>query len=126
MQYVNFFPGEFLPWEGKGYLKKFFKQAAKNNIGLGGPDLSPYKKGAMNNSYKFFHQYKHKLAVVGIAVQYSNYSYINPKTNKKYTIQDFVDFGKNYLGVDIIFWNVQEPFYSQKLKPYIESLKKEG
>ena len=67
VQYVNFWPCE---WNNDhNYMSRFFDIAQKNNIGLGGPDIIPYKSGQMKNSYPFFHKYKNKLNLVAMAVQ---------------------------------------------------------
>jgi len=61
VQYVNFWPCE---WENDhDYMGRIFQFAAANGIGLGGPDIVPYRKGQMKNSYPFFNKYKGKLAL---------------------------------------------------------------
>ena len=67
----------------------------------------------MNNSYPFFNQYKGKLALVAMAVQEPTLTYTNPKTNRKFTREEFVDFAGNYLGVNIIFWSASAPWLRQ-------------
>lgn len=104
VQYVNFFPCE---WDNDhNYMGRLFKYAKNNNIGLGGPDIVPYKKAHMKNSYPFFHKYKDKLALVAMAVQEPTMTYINPETKKPFTKDEFIDFAVNYLGSNIIFWNL--------------------
>jgi hypothetical protein len=51
LQYANFMPGEWLPAEDNGYLRAIYKAARELKVGVGGPDLVPYKKGQMNHSY---------------------------------------------------------------------------
>lgn len=36
------------------YMERFFNIANENKFGLGGPDVAPYRKGQMKNSYPFF------------------------------------------------------------------------
>jgi len=108
LQYVNFFPCE---WENDHkYMSRLFEFADKNNIGLGGPDIVPNKKGQMKNSYPFFNQYKGKLPLVAMAVQEPTLTYKNPKTQKPFTKEEFVEYAENYLGVNIIFWSVESPW----------------
>lgn len=115
LQYINFFPGE---WDNDHhYMERFFEYAIKNNIGLGGPDALPYRKGQMKNSYPFFHNNIGKIAAVGMAIQEPDYTYKNPKTGQKYKFVEFYSFAKEYLGASILFWNVQEPFFSNELMP---------
>ena len=44
MQYANFIPGEWLPWDDKGYLRSIYKYGEEIGVGLGGPDLMVRKK----------------------------------------------------------------------------------
>lgn len=105
VQYVNFFPCE---WNNDhGYMSELFHYASAHNIGLGGPDVVPYKKAQMHNSYPFFHKYRHKLPIIAMAVQSPDYSYVNPKTKKTYSKADFRKFAEDYLGANIIFWDVE-------------------
>lgn len=111
VQYVNFWPCE---WENDhNYMGRLFELAAANGIGLGGPDIVPYRKGQMKNSYPFFNQYKGKLDFVGMAVQEPTLTYKNDKTGKPFTKAEFTAFADDYLGVDAIFWSVESPW----LKP---------
>ncbi len=108
LQYVNFFPCE---WDNDHqYMSRLFDFAYKNNIGLGGPDIVPNKKGQMKNSYPFFNQYKGKLPLVAMAVQEPTLTYTNTKTKKPFTKEEFVEYAENYLGVKIIFWSVESPW----------------
>lgn len=116
VQYVNFFPGE---WNNDHrYMSRLFSSGMTHHIGLGGPDVVPYKMAQMKNSYPFFHKFKRKL-LASMAIQEPDYTYKNPKTGEPYTFIDFYNFSRNYLGADILFWNVQEPFYSTQLSPKI-------
>jgi hypothetical protein len=112
VQYVNFWPCE---WNNDHrYMSRLFSFASKNDIGLGGPDIVPWKKGQMKNSYPFFHQYKGKLALVAMAVQEPTLTYTNPKTRKPFTRGEFVDYAQDYLGADIIFWSTAAPWLQEK------------
>ena len=80
---------------------------------MGGPDIVPWRKAQMNNSYPFFNRYSGKLDLVAMAVQEPTLTYTNPKTEKKFTREEFVAFARDYLGVDIIFWSVSAPWLSE-------------
>jgi hypothetical protein len=112
MQYANFMPGD------RPYLERVFKAAIELKVGLGGPDLLPYKPYQMENSYSLMHQYA-GIMPMGIAVQDGNYGYLNRKTGKRVTVPDLVGFAKDYLKVDYIFWCTQEPYFSQEVVPFI-------
>ncbi len=108
VQYVNFWPCE---WDNDHqYMSRTFATAALEGIGLGGPDIVPWKKAQMKNAYPFFHQYKGKLPLVAMAVQEPTLRYINPKTGKPFTRDQFVSFAQDYLGVDVMFWAVDSPW----------------
>jgi hypothetical protein len=74
----------------------------------------------MKNGYPFFHKLKGKL-LVNMAIQEPDYTYKNPATGEPYRFNDFYYFARDYLGADIIFWNIQEPFYSEQLLPKLNS-----
>lgn len=118
VQYINFFPGE---WDNDHrYMSRLFSYAVTHGIGLGGPDVVPNKDSHMHNSYPFFHKLKDKL-FVSMAIQEPDYTYKNPESGEPYTFNDFYHFNKNYLGANIIFWNKQEPFYTNQLSSKLNS-----
>lgn len=118
IQYINFFPGE---WNNDHhYMSRFFAYAITHQIGLGGPDVVPYRIAQMKNSYPFFHQLRGKF-LVGMAIQEADYTYKNPGTGDYYKFLDFYNFTRDYLGTSILFWNIQEPFFSNQLTPELNS-----
>jgi hypothetical protein len=111
VQYANFWPCE---WENDhNYMGRMFEFASQHGIGLGGPDIVPYRKGQMKNSYPFFNRYKGKLSFVGMAVQEPTLTYTNENTGKPFTKDEFVEFATDYLGVDAVFWSVETPWLKQ-------------
>jgi hypothetical protein len=109
VQYVNFFPCE---WNNdRRYMERFFDAAVENGIGLGGPDIVPWRQGQMKNSYPFFNRHHDELPMVAMAVQGATLTYTNPRTGKKFTRREFIDFARDYLGVDIIFWTEDAPWF---------------
>ncbi len=108
VQYVNFWPCE---WDNdRKFMSRAFAFAQANKIGLGGPDIVPYRKAQMKNSYPFFNRYKGRLSLVAMAVQEPTLTYTNPETKKRFRREEFVAFAEDYLGVDIIFWSTQSPW----------------
>ncbi|MDH7800745.1 MULTISPECIES: hypothetical protein [unclassified Rhizobium] len=108
VQYVNFWPCE---WDNDHkYMSRLFDYAAKNNVGLGGPDIVPGRKAQMKNSYPFFNQYKGKIDFVGMAVQEPTLTYKNPRTGKPFTKDEFQTFAEDFLGADVIFWSSASPW----------------
>ncbi len=108
VQYTNFWPCE---WNNdQGYMEGIFEDAAAHGYGLGGPDIIPFRRPQMNNSYQFFNAYRGRLAIVAMAIQEPTLNnYVNPETERPYTREEFIDFAADYLGVDIIFWTTQAP-----------------
>jgi len=108
VQYANFWPCE---WENeRKYMSRTFEFAKRNRIGLGGPDIVPFQKAQMKNSYPFFNQYKGQLSLVAMAIQEPTLTYTNPETKKPFTRDEFVQFAQDYLGVDVIFWSTTSPW----------------
>jgi hypothetical protein len=117
--YANFMPGEWLPKHDRGYLRSVYEAAKESHVGVGGPDLLPYKPGQMGNSYPLIRDAA-GFVPVGIAVQDDDYDYVNPKTGKPLTISETVNFATEYLKADYIFWCTQEPYYSSELIPFLK------
>lgn len=112
VQYVNFWPCE---WNNDHkYMSRTFELAVQNGIGLGGPDIIPSRRGQMNNSYPFFHQYKDKLVLIAMAVQEPTLTYTNPATGRTFTKNELQSFGGEYLGAHLIFWSASSPWLRTK------------
>jgi hypothetical protein len=109
--YANFWPCEWN--DEKKFMSRTFAFAQENGIGLGGPDIVPYKRAQMKNSYPFFNRYKGKLSLVAMAVQQPTLTYTNPETKKPFTREEFMAFAEDYLGVNIIFWTTESPWLRQ-------------
>jgi len=39
------------------------------------------------------------------------------------TIAEILKFGEEYLGVDYIFWSNEEPYYSERLVPFLKRVR---
>jgi len=119
--YANFMPGEWLPEQDRHYLRSVYQRARELKVGVGGPDLLPYKPGQMKHSYPLIRA-SHGIIPTGIAVQEGNYESKNPKTGKPMSVAELMAFAQDYLKVDYLFWGTQEPFYSKKLIPFLSSI----
>ena len=73
----------------------------------------------MNHSYPHI---KESAGVVptGIAVQWGNYGQTNPRTGKPLSVPELSELAADYLKVDYLFWSTQEPFYSERLIPFLK------
>lgn len=118
MQYANFMPGEWLPGEDKSYLRSVYKAARELGVGVGGPDLLPYRRWQLNHSYPLIRE-SSGLVPVGIAVQDGNYDDKNPASGKRAAIGELLQFATANLKVDYIFWCTEEPYYSDELIPFL-------
>jgi hypothetical protein len=122
MQYGNFMPGEWRPTDDKGYLSAVYQAAKESNVGMGGPDLLPYRPGQLKGSYPLISEVA-GVVPTGIAVQDGNYEDVNPKTGKRVAISELIGFATEYLKVDYVFWCTQEPYYSEHLIPFLRGVK---
>ncbi|MCP3979413.1 MAG: hypothetical protein GY716_08795 [bacterium] len=118
IQYANFMPGEWLPWEDGGYLKQVYAHANEIGVGVGGPDLLPYRKGQQNHSHPLIRARDSK-TVAGVAVQWGNFDDISPRTGKRTTVEELYAFAGDDLRLDYVFWGTQEPYYSKEVLPYL-------
>jgi len=120
MQYANFFPGEWRPTEDKHYLSAVYELAREIGVAVAGPDLMPYNRGQLGNSYPLILESADKIPT-GIAVQDGNLAEVNPATKQKVTAKELLDFAMNDLRVDYIFWQTEEPYYSREVIPLLRS-----
>ncbi len=124
MQYANFMPGEWLPWEDEGYLKSLYEYGEEIGVGLGAPDLMVHRKGQLNHPLAMMHESDYSVPL-GIAVQDGNY--IGETGN--YTVQDEAEekrtnlvpmlqaFARDFLNVQYMFWVDQEPYFEEDVLP---------
>ena len=119
MEYANFMVGSKPSEDAQGYLRAVYQRARELKVGMGGPDLLPYKPGQMANSYPLLRECAGRIPT-GIAVQEGNHGYKNPKTGKQVTISELIAFATEYLQVQYIFWCTQ-PFYSGDLVPFLQA-----
>ena len=115
VQYVNFWPCDWA--NAQGYMSRFFDFAAAKHIGVGGPDIVPWQKAQMLNSYAFIRVYKDKVPIVAMAIQEPTLKYLNSETGKPFTRDEFKRFAAMYLGVDDIFWSKESPWLRDARPP---------
>ncbi len=116
--YANFMPGCKVPGLASSSLKAVYEFAWANNIGVGGPDLFPYKKE--QKSYPLIKD-SHKKVPTSLAVQDGNYRYINPNTNKRITAEEIYQFAENELHLTYIFWGTENPFFQSETLPLLKN-----
>lgn len=120
MQYANFMPGEWLPWEDKGYLKSIYTYGENIGIGLAAPDLMFRRKGQLNHALAMMHEGDYSVPM-GIAIQDGNYigqtGNLTVKKNRKNIVPQLYSFAKHFLGVDYLFWSNQKPYFTDDVVP---------
>ena len=126
MIYANFVPGEFLPWDDKGYLRSLYAYGEEIGVGLGGPDLMVTRKGQLNNPLRLMHEGTYTVPI-GIAIQDGNYvgktgadlDYDESKvTGSSPTIVPLLHaFAKDFLRVNYMFWVNQKPYFEKDVLP---------
>jgi hypothetical protein len=122
--YANFMPGEALPAVDKGYLRGIYESAEELGVGVGGPDLLPYREGQRGNSLPLIAS-RGEHVVAGMAVQDGNLSEVNPATGKPVTVETLYSVARDELRLDYVFWGREEPYYSRDVLPFLASLSRE-
>lgn len=129
MQYANFMPGEWLPWDDKGYLRSIYEYGEKIGVGLGGPDLMVQRKGQLNHLIALMHEGDFSVPL-GIAIQDGNYigktgadkDYNEHAENSSSAESPNVvpllhAFAKDFLRVNYMFWVNQAPYFDMHVAP---------
>jgi hypothetical protein len=120
MQYANFMPGEWLPWEDQGYLRSLYAFAEQIGVGVGAPDLMVRRKAQLNHALAMMHEHEYSVPV-GIAVQDGNYIGLTNSTKVETRRRNLVPllhgFAKDFLRVDYMFWVDQAPYFEEDLLP---------
>lgn len=135
MQYANFMPGEWLPWDDKGYLRSIYRHGQEIGVGLGAPDLLIRRKGQLNHALAMMHESTFTVPL-GIAVQDGNYvgatgadrppgsdsanSGGQAKKDRRNLVPMLHAFAKDFLRVRYMFWSHQEPYFEQDVLPSFE------
>ena len=103
-------------------LRDVYTAAILHKVGVGGPDLLPYKRGQMNHAYHFISKLNGEVPV-GIAIQWNNYKHVNPRTGKQVTIPELFTFEHDNLKADYLFWCTQYPYFDKEVIPFVEATK---
>ncbi len=123
MQYANFMPGEWLPWEDFGFLRSLYEYGEAIGVGLGAPDLMVRRRGQLNHALAMMHEGEFSVPL-GIAVQDGNYigetGNTRVKTERKNIVPMLYSFAKDFLRVDYMFWSSQEPYFSEDVLPFFD------
>lgn len=116
MQYANFMPGEWLPWDDKGLLRGVYEHGEKIGAAMGAPDLMLQRRGQLNHALTLMHEGVFTVPP-GIAVQDGNYiGQTNDDTvleGRKNIVPLLYAFARDFLRVQYIFWANQKPYFEE-------------
>jgi len=120
MLYANFMPGEWLPWEDRGYLRGLYAFGTELGVGLGAPDLMVTKRGQLNHALAMMHEGKFTVPL-GIAVQDGNYIGETGTARVVGEHENLVPmlhaFARDFLNLHYMFWVNQQPYFEQDVLP---------
>jgi hypothetical protein len=123
LQYANFMPGEWLPWEDEGYLSGVYAHGESIGVGLGTPDLLMQRKGQLNHPLAMMHEGDFSVPL-GIAIQDGNYvgqTNSDEVRNKRVSLVPKLHaFAEDFLKVDYMFWVNQTPYFEEDVLPCFE------
>ena len=129
MIYANFMPGEWLPWQDKGYLRSIYQYGEQIGVGLGASDLMVTRKGQLNHPLAMMHE-SHYTVPLGIAVQDGNYvgetgntdaaTKLKPHSN---IVPMLHGFAQHFLKINYMFWVNEEPYFRTDVLPCFSSKK---
>jgi len=118
IQYANFMPGESLPEDDRGYLRSVYAHADTSGVGIGGPDLLPYRWYQQQHSLPLIRD-RAPGTVAGVAVQFGNYADVHRRTGRAITVPELHAYARDVLHLDYLFWSTEEPFYSRDVLPHL-------
>ncbi len=118
IQYVNFMPGDSPP--STPYLRDVFAHAAAIGVGVGGPDILPFRRFQQVNSLPLIRG-RPANVLAGMAVQDGNLRDVNPATHRRVTVPELYRYAAEDLHLDYIFWGTEEPFYTEEVLPFLRA-----
>lgn len=121
MQYANFMPGEWLPENDHGHLRAVYREAWRLGVGVGGPDLLPFRAGQQRHAYPLIRESAGRVPT-GIAVQDGNLAERVPGTDRRVTAAMLGDYAERDLRVGFVFWGTEEPFFSSEVIPWLRTV----
>jgi hypothetical protein len=120
--YGNFMPGEWLPDSDHGYLRGIYAFADSIGVGVGGPDLLPFRRGQRNHSLPLIAA-RAASTIAGLAVQDGNLAEKNPATGARVSVEELIRYATDTLRLDYLFWGTEEPYYSKEILPWLARLR---
>jgi hypothetical protein len=119
--FANFMPGEGLPHDDHGYLRGVYAHADSMGVGVGGPDILPYRPWQRRHSLPLIAA-RRPGTIAAMAVQDGNLAERERATGQRITVAELARFATDTLRLDYIFWGTEEPYYSAEVLPYLRAL----
>ena len=116
IQYANFMPGDSPP--STPFLRDVYAHAAAIGVGVGGPDILPFRRFQRANSLPLIGG-RPLNVLAGMAVQDGNLRDVNPATHRRVTVPELYRYAAAELHLDYIFWGTEEPFYTEEVLPFL-------
>jgi hypothetical protein len=118
IQYANFMPGDSPP--STPFLRDVYTHAAAIGVGVGGPDILPFRPFQRINSLPLIAG-RAANVLAGMAVQDGNLRDVNPVTHRRVTVPELYRYAVGELHLDYIFWGTEEPFYTDEVLPFLRT-----
>ncbi|MHB1313384.1 MAG: hypothetical protein ACYC3L_15310 [Gemmatimonadaceae bacterium] len=118
IQYANFMPGDDPP--STPFLHDVYAHAAAIGVGVGGPDILPFRRFQQMNSLPLIARRPANVPA-GMAVQDGNLRDVNPATQRRVTVPELYRYAAEELHLDYIFWGTEEPFYTDAILPFLRT-----
>ena len=119
--YANFMPHGPLPGSGHGFLRAVYAHAESIGVGVGGPDILPYRPFQRSSSLPLIEQCPAGV-IAAMAVQDGNLADRDPTTGQRITVPELYDFAVARLRLNYIFWGTEEPYYTSEVLPFLRAL----
>jgi len=119
--YANFMPAGPSTDDGLGYLRGIYAHAAAIGVGVGGPDILPYRPFQRLNSLPLIEK-RAPGVIAGMAVQDGNLADRDRTSGHQITVPELYGFAMTRLRLNYIFWGTEEPYYTADVLPFLRAL----
>ena len=119
--YANFMPAGASTDDGRGFLRDVYTHAATIGVGVGGPDILPYRPFQRLNSLPLIER-RASGVIAGMAVQDGNLADRDRTTGHRITVPELYAFAVTRLRLNCIFWGTEEPYYTAAVLPFLRTL----
>ena len=119
--YANFMPHGSLPGSGHAFLRGVYQHAESIGVGVGGPDILPYRPFQRSSSLPLIAG-RPSGVIAAMALQDGNLADRDPKTGHRITVPELYDSAVTTLRLNYIFWGTEEPYYTSEVLPFLRNL----